>query len=175
MKSKLNRLYVYQVKNSPIENTLSVVESKLENTSREVDKEIHQYYGFSIAYKFPIFGGSVYMFPVVDSFVDLLAPARYTTNDLPDSKRDALTKASDKSAMDSTILIELPDGLSESESTYLIKLMGLCFPGYYAPVESFPEDGSLNIREHMYIETKTTDGFDVLDEIENIVRGHVRK
>ena len=173
MESKINRLYIYQARNISIKDTLSLVEDELSKTLCEVDKEIHQYYGFSTAYKIPAFSGYIYMFPVVESFVNLLLPARYTTNDFPESNRETLLKLAKRSSVTSSILFELPEGLSEVESTYLIKLMGLCFPGYYSPVSDLPDNGLLNKTNHMHITTNKADGFDVFSELESIILGHV--
>lgn len=173
MESKISRLYLYQARSISIIDTLSLVEEELGKTLCEVDKEIHQYYGFSTAYKIPAFNGHIYMFPVVESFVNLLLPARYTTNDFPESQRNTLLKLAKKGKMTSSILFELPEGLTEKESTYLIKLMGLCFPGYYSPISDLPDNGLLNKTDHIHITTSKADGFDVFSELEGIILGHV--
>lgn len=177
MKSKLKRLYIHQLDNKTLEEGIKVIEKELNQTSKDIEKMIYQYYEYTLSYAIPFFDGEIKIFPIDTSFTDSMLPARYTTNDFPNKYRETMVNLNSRGVIGdrASFIIEFPEGVSTANMSYAAKLLGICFGGYFAPLEELPRHGMLNKREHIYIEAFRQSGDDVISRIEMVLEEQTKK
>lgn len=171
MKSKIKRLYVYQVENKNLKEATNHLEDVLNNTERNVEKGIYQYYDYTVMYSVPLFDGNIRIFPVDTSFVESMLPARYTTNDFPDKQRKTMNNLNSRAVIGdrASFLIELPDGMASKDMEYIIKILGLSFGGYFSPLLRLPRHGVLTKKKHIYVDRYESCNEDLIDTLEDIL------
>lgn len=169
MKSKLNRLYLFQRQDVSLEDAVIELEEELAETERDISKVVHQHYSYAVEYVIPVFGEEIRIFPVDLSFVDHFLPATYGLADFPVEQREIMEKLMNQLEIGSFI-IEMPQYLSNKNREYLIKLLGIALGGYYSKLSNLPSHGVLNKREHIYIEPFRKQGEDVIDNLELLLK-----
>lgn len=173
MKSKSNRLYLFQRQNISLEGAMDELEEELWETERDITKIIHQHYGYAIEYSIPAFGEEIRIFPVDLSFVDHFLPATYQLVDFPVEQREVMEKLMSQLEIGSFI-IELPEHLNAKNREYLVKLLGIALGGYYAELSELPSHGVLNRQEHIYIKPFRKQGEDVINNLEQLLKKYTK-
>lgn len=173
MKSKLNRLYLFQRQDISLEAAMDELEEELAETARDISKIVHQHYAYAVEYTIPVFDEEIRIFPVNLSFVDHFLPARYALVDFPVKQREIMEKLMNQLEIGSFI-IELPRYLSDKNREYLVKLLGIALGGYYAKLSDLPSHGVLNKREHIYIQPFRKQGEDVIDNLERLLKKYTK-
>lgn len=173
MKSKLNRLYLFQRQNISLESALNELEEELSDTERDIAKIVHQHYGHAIEYSIPAFGEEIRIFPVNLSFVDHFLPATYGLKDFTVEQREIMEKLMNQLEIGSFIM-ELPRQLSTKNREYLVKLLGIGLGGYYARLSELPSHGVLNKQEHIYIKPFRQKDEDVINNLERLLKKYTK-
>lgn len=173
MKSKLNRLYLFQRQNITLTDAVDELEKELSETERDITKVVHQHYAYAVEYAIPAFGEEIRIFSVNLPFVDYLLPGMYRLVDFPLEHRETMEKLMSQLEIGSFI-IELPGQLSDKNREYLVKLLGISLGGYYSKLSDVPSHGVLNKREHIYIKPFRQQGEDIIDNLEQLLKKYTK-
>lgn len=126
--------------------------------------DVRDIYQFAI----PVMDKEVIVYPINRRFLTDIVPSVFRT--LPQTQLDSLFILSEleEKGCGSNFLIEIPETFTEKEQTYLLKILGTCFGGFYESLSNLPTDGVLNEESHIFITPSRSYFPEVTDVLDNM-------
>lgn len=165
-------LYVGQLDGYTIKELVYFIERILDESTRQIVKENVYSDNYCFCYKIPIYNDEIELYPITQMTVEYVLPELENTQDIPNKLMETLRVIAVRSELGvrASYIVKMPSDFHEQRNIHICKLLITSIGGYFTKIDNLPVSGILDKTEHFYSERLDWQGFDVLDNIEDIIK-----